>query len=132
MSIFNKFKKEKKVAKETEIKVEEGPRSAALESLPASRQGRSSALLIKQAWVTEKAGDLSKLKKYTFIVDRKANKSEIKKAIESIYGVKVTDINIIHTKGKAKRLGRSLGKTSAFKKAIATLKEGGKIDVMPT
>lgn len=139
MSIFNKFKKEKKVAKETEIKVEEGPCSPALESLPAGRpayrtgrQARSSALLIKQAWVTEKAGDLSKLKKYTFIVDRKANKSEIKKAIESIYGVKVTDINIIHTKGKAKRLGRSLGKTSAFKKAIATLKEGGKIDVMPT
>lgn len=93
---------------------------------------RQSALLIKQAWITEKAGDLSGLRKYIFIVDRKANKSEIKKAIESIYSVKATSINIINTKGKAKRLGRSLGRTSAYKKAIVTLKEGQKIEIMPT
>jgi len=90
-----------------------------------------SSLLIKQAWITEKAGDLSGFNKYIFIVDKKANKSEIKKAIESIYGVKVNDVNIINIKGKSKRLGRSLGKTSAYKKAIITLKEGHKIDIMP-
>jgi large subunit ribosomal protein L23 len=89
-------------------------------------------LLIKQAWITEKSGDLSGLRKYIFIVDKKANKSETKKAIELIYGVKVKSVNIINTKGKAKRLGRSLGKTSAHKKAFVTLKEGEKIDVMPT
>ncbi|MDP3015056.1 MAG: 50S ribosomal protein L23 [bacterium] len=87
--------------------------------------------LIKQAWITEKAGDLSGFNKYIFIVDKKANKSETKKAIESIYGVKVNDVNIINTKGKSKRLGRSLGKTSTYKKAIVTLKEGHKIDIMP-
>ncbi len=89
------------------------------------------ALLVKQAWITEKAGDLSGLNKYIFIVDKKANKSETKKAIESIYGVKVNDVNIVNAKEKSKRLGRSLGKTSAYKKAIITLKEGHKIDIMP-
>jgi large subunit ribosomal protein L23 len=49
-----------------------------------------------------------------------------------IYKVKVIDVNIVNIKGKAKRLGRSLGKTSGLKKAIVTLKEGDKIDVMPT
>lgn len=89
------------------------------------------ALLVKQAWITEKAGDLSGFNKYIFIVDKKANKPETKKAIESIYGVKVNDVNIINTKGKSKRLGRSLGKTSTYKKAIVTLKKGHKIDIMP-
>ncbi len=89
-------------------------------------------LLVKQAWVTEKASDLSNLGKYIFVIDRSANKSEIKKAIESIYSVKVVSVNIINSKGKSKRLGRSIGKTSAYKKAIVTLKEGQKIDVVPT
>jgi large subunit ribosomal protein L23 len=88
-------------------------------------------LLVKQAWITEKAGDLSGLRKYVFIVDKKANKSAVKKVIESIYSVKAKDVNIVNTKGKSKRLGRSMGKTSAFKKAIVTLKEGNKIDIMP-
>ncbi len=132
MSIFNKFKKEKKVAKNAEVKVEEKSPSPALDLPSAGRPARSSTLLIKQAWITEKATDLSGLRKYIFIVDKKANKSEIKKGVELIYGVKVENLNIINTKGKAKRLGRSLGKTSAFKKAIVTLKEGEKIDIVPT
>ncbi|MEK7162825.1 MAG: 50S ribosomal protein L23 [Patescibacteria group bacterium] len=90
-----------------------------------------SALLIKQAWITEKAGDLSKLGKHIFIIDKKANKPEIKKAIESIYGVKVADVNIINIKGKKKRLGKSLGRTSGLKKAVVQLKKGHKIDIMP-
>jgi len=124
MSVFNKLKKKKN---ETGIKVEK------TDSISVNRRThqRQSAFLIKQPWVTEKATDLSGLRKYVFIVDRKANKSEVKKAIESIYGVKVEGVNIINTKGKAKRLGRSLGRTSAFKKAIVTLKEGEKIDVVP-
>lgn len=93
---------------------------------------RQSALLIKQPWVTEKAGDLSALRKYIFIADKKTNKLEAKKAIESIYGVKVESVNVINIKGKAKRLGRSLGRTSAHKKVIVTLGEGQKIDIIPT
>ncbi len=89
-------------------------------------------LIIKQAWITEKAGNLGILRKYVFIVDKKANKPEIKKMIESIYKTKVDSVNLTNIKGKSRRLGRSLGRTSGFKKATVTLKEGNKIDVMPT
>jgi len=136
MSILNKlkFKKEKN---EAQINVEKTDSISANQRTHSPRFAgeagqRQSALLIKQAWVTEKATDLSGLRKYIFIVDGKANKPETKKAIESIYAVKVESVNIINTKGKAKRLGRSLGRTSAFKKAIVTLKEGEKIDIVPT
>ncbi len=93
---------------------------------------RGSALFMKQPWVTEKAGALGALGKYIFVIDKKANKSEVKKAVERIYNVKVEDVNVANIKGKAKRLGRSLGKTSGLKKAIVTLKKGQKIDIMPT
>jgi len=134
MSIFNKLKKKKN---EAQINVEKTDSISANQRTHSPRFAgeagqRQSALLIKQAWVTEKATDLSGLRKYMFIVDGKANKPETKKAIESIYAVKVESVNIINTKGKAKRLGRSLGRTSAFKKAIVTLKEGEKIDIVPT
>ncbi len=114
-------KMEKKEEKETETKKEEKPQPAG-----------GSALLMRQAWITEKATDLSALGKYIFIVDKKANKPETKKAIESIYGVKVERVNIINVKSKEKRLGRSLGRTSAFKKAVVSLKPGEKIDITPT
>jgi len=121
MSILNKSKKQKK----------EEVQSQGVQ-IPKTGNQPKPALLVKQAWITEKAGDLSGLRKYIFIIDKKANKSEAKKAIESIYGVKVEAVNIVNTKGKAKRLGRSLGRTSSFKKAIVTLGEGQKIDIIPT
>ena len=152
MTILNKIKlkkdktptnKDKGVDKHDDARV--NPRPPAVASRPASRAGRGgqgheragshphqSTLLIKQPWVTEKAGDLSALRKYIFIADRKTNKLEAKKAIESIYGVKVESVNIINIKGKAKRLGRSLGRTSAHKKVIVTLVKGQKIDIIPT
>ena len=125
MSILNKLKKKKNEARINAEKTD---------SISVNQRTHQcqSAFLVKQAWITEKAGDLSGLRKYIFIIDKKANKSEAKKAIESIYGVKAETVNIINTKGKAKRLGRSLGRTSAYKKAIVTLKEGQKIDIMPT
>ncbi len=86
--------------------------------------------LIKRNWITEKSGDMADMRKYIFIIDRGANKSETKKAVEALYGVKVKDVNIINTKGKSKRLGRTVGRTSAYKKAIVTLKEGHKIEMI--
>ncbi|MBI5079086.1 50S ribosomal protein L23 [Candidatus Wolfebacteria bacterium] len=120
MSILNKFKKEEKQTGEKKVKTTV---SIGTFSQPA--------LLVKQAWISERAGDLSVLGKYIFIVEKKANKPEIKKAIESIYKVNVVGVNIVNVKGKTKRLGKSLGKTSAYKKAIITLKNGQKIDTMP-
>jgi len=127
MSIFNKLKSKKDEA-QTDEKFKGGLATGrgAAATAPAG-----STLLIKQAWITEKASDLTGLRKYIFVIDKKANKSEIKKAIESAYGVKIESVNIINIKGKTKRLGRSLGKTPAVKKAVITLEEGQKIDIMP-
>lgn len=91
----------------------------------------ASALHVRQAWITEKAGFLSNSRQYVFIVNKNANKPEVKKAIEGIYKVKVSEVNIINTKGKKKRLGRSTGRSAHYKKAIVSLKEGNTIDIMP-
>ncbi|NLM04080.1 MAG: 50S ribosomal protein L23 [Clostridiales bacterium] len=60
-------------------------------------------------------------KKYTFVVDRRANKTEIRKAIEQIFDVNVEKVNTMNMKGKFKRMGRTAGKRSDWKKAIVTL-----------
>jgi len=77
--------------------------------------------------VTEKSMNLLADNKYTFIVDRKANKTEIKNAIENIFHVKVDSVNTMNVKGKPKRMGRFEGITPTRKKAIVTLKPGQKI-----
>jgi large subunit ribosomal protein L23 len=77
--------------------------------------------------VTEKTMNLLADNKYTFIVDRKANKTEIKNAIESIFNVKVEKVYTMNVKGKPKRMGRSVGRTPNRKKAIVALKPGQKI-----
>lgn len=79
--------------------------------------------------ITEKSTFLEKEGKYVFEVSPKANKIEIKKAIEEIYKVKPIKINIIKVKGKTVRYGRTSGRTKSWKKAIVTLKKGEKIDL---
>jgi large subunit ribosomal protein L23 len=59
--------------------------------------------------------------KYTFVVDKKANKTEIKNAIEQIFGVKVDKVNTINMKGKKKRMGIHEGRRPNWKKAIVKL-----------
>lgn len=76
--------------------------------------------------ITEKSG------RYGFMVDRKADKGQIKRAVEEIYGVKVVSVNTMVYAGKFKsrftKSGVISGRTNAFKKAIVTLKEGENID----
>lgn len=64
----------------------------------------------------------------TFLVDPGANKTEIKKAVEALFKVKVEGVNTINVLGKIKRMGRFSGKRRDFKKAIVTLKAGDKIE----
>jgi len=87
--------------------------------------------LIKNPLITEKATAESSLGKYTFLVDKKANKPEVKKAVENIYKVKVVDVNVINTKPKTRRLGRATGVKPGYKKAIVTLAAGQKLDILP-
>lgn len=77
--------------------------------------------------ITEKSMNLQVDNKYTFIVDKKANKTEIKNAIESIFSVKVEKVYTMNVKGKPKRLGKFEGKRPDRKKAIVALKSGHKI-----
>lgn len=79
--------------------------------------------------ITEKAVDLMQENKYCFKVDIRANKIEIKHAIEEIFKVKVVNVNTMRVKGKVKRVGRYSGKTATWKKAIVTLHEGDSIEV---
>jgi large subunit ribosomal protein L23 len=67
--------------------------------------------------------------KYLFLVNKAANKVEIRKAVEQIYKVKVADVNTLIAPGKLKRVRNIAGKTSDWKKAVVTLKEGSKIEV---
>jgi large subunit ribosomal protein L23 len=72
------------------------------------------------------------LNRYGFVVDKRANKIEIKNAVEQFYGVKVLDVNTMNYSGKVKarytKSGYLVGRTNAFKKAIVTLAEGDSID----
>ncbi|MBR1747476.1 MAG: 50S ribosomal protein L23 [Clostridia bacterium] len=66
------------------------------------------------------------LKDYTFIVQKKATKTEIKAAVEQIFGVKVARINVTNYDGKVKRMGRTEGRRASFKKAYVKLTEDSK------
>ncbi|MBL7156890.1 MAG: 50S ribosomal protein L23 [Candidatus Omnitrophica bacterium] len=79
---------------------------------------------------TEKGTNLLPLNKYLFWVDKKANKIEIKNAVQEIYKVKVEKVNTTAVKGKKKRVRYVEGKTSDWKKAIVTLKQGEKIEIV--
>lgn len=82
--------------------------------------------IIKKPIVTEASMDAMADKKYTFVVDKKSNKTEIKNAVEKIFGVKVASVNTMNMLGKKKRMGTNIGKRADWKKAIVTLTEDSK------
>lgn len=77
--------------------------------------------------VTEKTSTLMAENKYTFKVEKAANKIEIKHAVESIFKVDVVDVKTMNMPGKLKRQGKTSGMTSEWKKAIVTVKEGQRL-----
>ena len=78
--------------------------------------------IVKRALITEKGSVLrERANQYSFEVDADANKIEIKRAVESIFKVKVTDVRTQLMHGKVKRLGRSMGRRPDWKRAIVTL-----------
>lgn len=78
--------------------------------------------------ISEKSYDLAAEQKYTFEVDRRATKPEIRRAVEVIFDVNVLAVNTMNRKGKPKRQGWSQGHRSSWKKAIVTLEEGQRIE----
>ena len=87
---------------------------------------RADAVILRPL-LTEKSNTLREQNKYSFVVSLRANKIEVMKAIEELFKVKPLSCNIIQVKGKPKRVRYALGKTSRWKKALITLKEGQSI-----
>lgn len=84
--------------------------------------------IIKTLLRTEKATSLEPLRKYLFLVDKSANKTQIKSAVEDIYKVKVGAVNTKVSVGKLRRVRHQPGYETDKKKALVTLKEGNKIE----
>ncbi len=80
--------------------------------------------------ITEKSSALAEDRStYVFKVDKRANKTQIKLAIEETFGVKVLSVNTLNTKPKAKRVGKYEGQTKTYKKAIVKLADGHKTEM---
>jgi large subunit ribosomal protein L23 len=86
--------------------------------------------IIVRPVVTERSTELADDRgAYTFIVNRDANKIEIKRAVESLFDVKVDRVRTANYRGKWRRVGSAYGKKAAYKKAVVQLVEGERIDV---
>ncbi len=79
--------------------------------------------------ITEKNTNLMEVNKYSFEVAREANKAQIKRAIENIFQVNVTNVHTMNVRGKMRRRGRAIGYQRNWKKAIVTLGDGDRIDL---
>jgi len=86
--------------------------------------------VIKEPHISEKATMLSEKNQYSFKVHPRANKIEIKKAVEGIYGVNVLSVNIIIIPKKKRRLGRIQGFKTGYTKAIVKIQDGQKIEIL--
>jgi large subunit ribosomal protein L23 len=129
-----KPKKEKEVKKINKVEKAEKEKPKKETPKPKVKKEKTGEVLIdkflKEPLITEKATDLAKDNKYVFKVNQRADKKNIKRAIEEMYSVEVTKVNIINLPSKSRRLGRAFGFKSGFKKAIVTLREGDKIEVI--
>ncbi|MEA2113716.1 MAG: 50S ribosomal protein L23 [Patescibacteria group bacterium] len=156
MSLLDRFKKseEKKIAsdkkeavlsakkeKQTKKKIlkarTDKPAQKAQKTKGAQRAKKQAERvydIIREPHITEKASYLAEQNKYIFKVKPKANKTEIKKAVEALYETKVERVNITRAAAKKRRMGKTEGwrggLKKGFKKAIITLKEGEKIEII--
>lgn len=117
---------------------EKKPAKAALKAeksieIPAKSAGANAAAfqIMRRPRITEKAGIAGEQNKYIFEVYKNANKPEVKKAVEEIYGKDVEKVRIVNIPPKKRRRGRIEYYKSGLKKAIVTLREGETIEVMP-
>lgn len=138
-------KGEQKKAENKETKKEVEKQEAAKKRPPEKKENKSSRKakkidkgkmpvhyfeLIKKPHISEKALSSNAENKYVFVVLQSANKTEIKKAIGSLYGVIVRNVNIVKVPTKPKRFRGMPGVKSGYKKAIITLSKGDTIDIM--
>jgi len=139
MAIFDIFKKKKKEVKKeekkAEKKIEQVKEEKVVKEKPAvsakeKKVSTSAYRIINIPYTVEKASELAQKNQYVFKVFPRANKIEIKKAIEESFGVDVLGVKIINLPGKKRRTGKTEGFKAGYKKAIVRIKEGQKIEVL--
>ena len=139
MALLDIFKKGKKKGVK-EIKEEKAPRPTEKkekkeEKITPEKQIKSVPAagyqILRSPHITEKATDLAEKGQYVFKVWPRANKTEIKKAIERKFGVLVSKVRISQVKPKSRRVGGHEGCKKGYKKAVVVLKGGQKIEIMP-
>ncbi len=86
--------------------------------------------VVRHALVTEKGTAQSAQGKYAFEVARTATKHQVKEAVEALFKVTVVSVNVMNRPGKMKRMGRSMGRTRSWRRAVVTLRAGDKIQVI--
>lgn len=144
MAIFDFFKKRKK---EQEIKTKEQQKIAEkkeelkekFKNKVGEQKSRTRVLtgeypawkVLKEPHITEKAANLVQDNEYVFKIYPAANKLQVKKAVQSLYKVKVEGVRIVRIPRKKKRLGRFEGWRKSYKKAIVKLAPGEKIEILP-
>jgi len=84
--------------------------------------------IIRRPIISEKGYDENELGKYRFVVHTKATKIDVRNAVEKIYKVKVTSVNVLNRRGKKRRMRAKEGRTADWRQAIVTLREGDHID----
>ena len=131
MSILDRFKNKKqdhkKVSKEENVLDMVQEKHDHKESVVLQENtGRAHRVLLNYH-LSEKTNQFSSIGRYVFKVAKTANKIEVKKAVEAVYSVHVSDVNMINVSGKNRRQGKSIGRTQDWKKAVVTLKPGEKI-----
>ncbi|MCX6720560.1 MAG: 50S ribosomal protein L23 [Candidatus Staskawiczbacteria bacterium] len=94
------------------------------------KTGKFSYEVVRQPHISEKASYLAEKNQYVFEVSPNYNKNEIKDAVAGIYGVDVLSVNVIKIPAKKRRLGKTEGFRKAYKKAVVTIKEGQKIEIL--
>jgi len=141
MSLLDRLKRKtkkeevKKIDKEKPQEKEKEKVKKEMAKKVIGRKAPEAYRIIKEPLITEKATFLADQNKYVFKIYPEANKVEVKKIIEALYGVKVEKIHLIHLPSKRRRLGRTQGwrhgLKKGFKKAIVTLAKGEKIELLP-
>lgn len=120
-------KEEKKEEPKKEVKV---PVKSEVPKKQRKITGESLKIL-KSPHVAEKSTDLLEKNQYVFKVWPQANKQEVKKAVESIFNVRVLKVRMVNLPAKKRRIGRFLGSTKAIRKAIVKVAPGEKIEILP-
>jgi len=124
-------KKQRKPAKPGKRKSQKPERQKDFIKRPKEKFAVGAYRILKGPHITEKATDLAKSNQYIFKVYPRTNKTEIKKAIEGLYGVDVVSVNIVNNPPRKKRVGKIEGWIGGCKKAIIKIKEGQTIEVLP-